>query len=197
MTSPTAESGRAVSLLFVQGAGEGAHEEDAALAVELGRCLGPGFSICFPRLPDEADPDSDAWKRAIVAEARRTGAILVVAHSAGAAMTADLLAEGRLGTDLPGLRGLFLLAPPFVGAGGWRLDGFHFDRARPIAPPGLTIRFYFGSADAIVPPGHADLFEPVFPGARITRLAGCGHQFTGYLHHVAEDIRATQAASDA
>ena len=187
-----------VAVLFIQGAGEGAHDADGALAEELGQALGAGFLVGFPRLPNEADPDSGAWKRAIVAEARRADARVVVAHSAGAAILADLLAEGRFGAELPGVRGLFLLAPPFVGPGGWRLDGFHFDRPpSPASLAGLPIHFYFGSSDTTVPPTHADLYERVFPGARFSRLPGCDHQFAACVSRVAEDVRALVEASGA
>ena len=186
---PVAVEGAPVAVLFVQGAGENAHAVDRLMADALAKELGDRFQVAFPRVPDEADPDRDAWKRAIAADVRRAGAAIVVAHSAGAANVADMLAEGRRG-ELPGVRGLFLLAPPFIGPGGWAFDGFHFDHATSRqALAGTPLHFYFGSADATVPPAHAALYQAVFPDASVHRLKDCGHQFGGHLRRVARDIR--------
>jgi hypothetical protein len=183
-----------VEVLFIQGAGPGAHDADCALADALGQALGKGFRIHFPRMPGEDDPDNDAWKRTIAAEARRTKAAIIVAHSAAGAITADMLAQGLHGADLPRLRGLFLLAPPFIGPGGWAFEGFHFDR--PVnrkSLDGLPVHFYFGSSDMTVPPSHADLYADIFPDVTIHRLQGCDHQFTGHMPRVAQDILALKA----
>ena len=192
--SPVAVEGARVAVLFIQGAGENAHDADRALADALAAELGDRFQVVLPRVPDEADPDRDAWKRAIAADARRANAAIVVAHSAGAANVADMLAEGRCG-EFPGVRGLFLLAPPFIGPGGWAFDGFHFDHATGRqARGGTPLHFYFGSADETVPSAHAALYAAVFPDATVHRLKDCDHQFGGHLRRVAHDIRALAGA---
>jgi predicted alpha/beta hydrolase family esterase len=184
-----AVEGVRVAVLFVQGAGENAHAVDRLMADALARELGDRFQVVFPRVPDEADPDRDAWKRAIAADVRRASATILAAHSAGAANVADMLAEGRCG-EFPGVRGLFLLAPPFIGPGGWAFDGFHFDHATDRqAPAGTPLHFYFGSADETVPSAHAALYAAVFPDATVHRLKDCDHQFGGHLRRVARDIR--------
>ena len=189
MGQPAVEGAR-IAVLFVQGAGAGAHAADRVLADALARELGDRFQVVFPRVPDEADPDRAAWKRAIAADASQSNATIVVAHSAGAANVADLLAEGRFGTDLPRSRALFLLAPPFIGPGGWPYEGFHFDHPTSGASlGGVPLHFYFGAADQTVPPAHAALYENVFPDASFHRLAHCDHQFAGHLRRVANDIR--------
>ena len=178
-----------VDLLFIQGASTGAHEADRVLSDALGESLGSGFRVHFPRMPDEAAPDNDVWKRRISTMSRQTRATFLVAHSAGAALVADMLVQGPP-DELAALRGVFLLAPPFVGRGGWQLDGFHLD-----GPPDrarlrdIALQLYFGLDDTTVPPTHAELYAAVFPGATIHRLPGCGHQFENCLGRVADDIR--------
>jgi predicted alpha/beta hydrolase family esterase len=183
-----------VELLFIQGAGAGAHEADRVLSDALGRALGPAFRVLFPHMPHEGAPDNDVWKRRISTTLRQTRATFLVVHSAGAALVADLLAQG-LPDELAGLRGLFLLAPPFVGRGGWQLDGFHLDaladRARLRM---LPLQLYFGLDDATVPPAHAELYAALFPDATIHRLHGCGHQFEDCMARVARDLRALAQA---
>jgi predicted alpha/beta hydrolase family esterase len=178
---------RTVSVLFIQGGGEGAHAEDRALADSLRRELGATFAVHYPRMPTEDDPADAAWKRAIAEEAASSHASIIVGHSIGATILADMLAEGAA---LPAPGGVFLIAPPYIGAGGWALEGYHFDAARTGgAPPGPRLFFYFGSADETTPIAHADLYARVFPNAVVRRLEGRDHQFGNDLSPVAADIR--------
>jgi hypothetical protein len=57
-------------VLFIQGGGEeGTHDEwDNELAESLGRELGPGYEIRYPRMPNEADPKYARWKAALEKE---------------------------------------------------------------------------------------------------------------------------------
>jgi len=188
------DAGDRVAILFVHGAGQGAHAEDRSIVETLGQALGAHCQICYPAMPGEDDPDNSAWRRVIGHEAHRVGASIIVGHSAGGAVVADMLAQGLHGTGLPRLRGVVLLAPPFIGPGGWEYGGFHFEHpAREEALAGLPIFFYFGSSDTTVPARHADLYARTFPLATVRRLERCGHQFEGHLDSVAQDIRALVA----
>jgi len=185
-----------VDLLFIQGAGAGAHEADRVLADALGQALGPEFRLHFPRMPDEGAPDNDVWKQAISTALRRTRATFLVAHSAGGAAAADLLAQGGHGAaELASLTAIVLLAPPFVGAGGWQLEGFHLDQPSAVDAWALPpLHLYFGLSDETVPPAHAELYGRLFKAAVIHRLPGCGHQFEGWTAQLARDLRALAPA---
>ena len=124
-------------VLFVQGAGEGVHDRwDNQLAANLGRELGESYPVRYPRMPGENDPSYPAWKAALTREcdSLEEGAILV-GHSVGGTMLIHLLAErppeARWG-------GLFLIAAPFIGEGGWPSDDMECrtDFAERL-PPGL------------------------------------------------------------
>jgi alpha-beta hydrolase superfamily lysophospholipase len=85
-------------VLFVQGGGKGAHREDAALAASLERALGGAYEVHFPRMPDEADPNVQSWKRKIAVElSRLPGKVLLVGHSVGGAMLLRYLSEDDVG----------------------------------------------------------------------------------------------------
>ena len=181
-----------IDVLFIQGASDGAHAADQSLVDALGSALGEGFRVHFPRMPHEEAPDNDVWKDAISTSLRRTRATFLVAHSAGGAIVADMLAQGGgAAAELAPLRAIVLLAPPFIGADGWQLDGFRLDEpVEPEASAGLPLQLFFGLADTTVPPGHADLYARLFPGVAIHRLPGCGHQFEGGMVRVAQALRA-------
>ena len=117
-------------VLFVQGGGEGTHDEwDNKLVASLGKGLGPGYRIRYPLMPNEADPNYASWKGALEVEfAELEPGAIVVGHSIGGTILINVLAE-RAPQRTPA--GLFLVAAPFVGEGGWLADGFepHLDLA--------------------------------------------------------------------
>jgi predicted alpha/beta hydrolase family esterase len=177
-------------ILFVQGGGEGAHDEwDDKLVASLGRALGPGYAIRYPRMPHEADPSYPGWTRVLVKEieALDPGAI-AIGHSIGATILINVLAELE---TAPKLSSAFLIAPPFVGEGGWTSDD--------IAPMGdlgsrlpsaVPIWLYQGDDDDTTPPAHAELYAEAIPRIRIRRLERRDHQLNNDLSEVAEDVRA-------
>jgi predicted alpha/beta hydrolase family esterase len=179
-----------VQLLFVQGGGEGTHDEwDNKLVDSLQAALGGDYSIRYPRMPDEGDPRYGEWKAAIVAECKRLddGAILV-GHSLGGAFLLHVLAERRL-TLRP--RALVLIAAPFFGAGGWQSDE--------IAAPGdfaeclpawLPVFLYQGTEDQSVPFAHLKLYAQAILQAKVRAVPQRDHQLDNDLGLVAEEIRA-------
>jgi predicted alpha/beta hydrolase family esterase len=101
-------------VLFIQGGGEGTHDEwDNKLVDSLRRELGPGYDIRYPRMPNEADPSYPAWKAALLEEmAGLAEGAVVVGHSIGGTILINALAEAPPKRKLAGI---FLIAAPFVG----------------------------------------------------------------------------------
>ena len=165
-------------VLFVQGSGEGAYQEDAALAASLAGALGAGYRVAYPPMPEEAGaadaPDAGpaAWMRRIAEAAAAQGdGVVLVGHSMGAALLlAALAGAGPWTGPWPTVAGVFLVAAPFVGPGGWELDEFALpaDLARRL-PPGVPLVFYHSPDDATVPLAHAGLYAKELPGAVFRR----------------------------
>jgi pimeloyl-ACP methyl ester carboxylesterase len=176
-------------ILFVQGAGEGAHDEwDEPLVESLRRELGTGYDVRFPHMPAEGDPAYARWAAAIRQEiaALRDGAA-VIGHSVGGAIMIHAIAEQPPDTRLAAI---VLIAAPFVGEGGWpgdelRLSGDLGARL----PPGVSVHVFHGSEDETAPPSHAHLYARSLPGARVHLLAGRDHQLNDDLSEVAQAIR--------
>jgi uncharacterized protein len=81
-------------VLFVHGGGEGAHEEDERLAESLRHTLGRGYDVRSPRMPDEEDPEYEAWRDKITSElAEMDDEVLLVGHSLGALILLRCLSE--------------------------------------------------------------------------------------------------------
>jgi len=176
-------------VLFIQGGGEGAHAIDSDLAASLARLLGGEYEVRYPFMPNEAAPEYIDWKAAILEELRALAdEAFVVAHSVGGAAIVRLLAEAGLPKPLAGL---FLVAAPYIGVGGWAIGGFETpaDLGARI-PQTLSIYLYQGTNDQIVPFGHLDLYATLLPRAHPRRLRDRDHQFNGDLSEVAQDIRA-------
>lgn len=175
-------------LLFVQGGGKGTHDEwDNLLVDSLRRELGENYDIQYPRMPREDEPSLERWKPALARAARALpdGAILV-GHSIGGTILLAALAEGMA---VGKVGGLFLLAAPFVGDGGWPSDdlplppdlGAHL-------PRGVPIHFFHGANDEEAPPSHLDLYARAVPQAAVHRLPGRDHQLNNDLGEVAAAI---------
>jgi predicted alpha/beta hydrolase family esterase len=66
-------------ILFIQGGGAGAHEEDHTLVDSLRRALPCDYEIRYPQMPGEEDPDYELWKRRLGQELAelKTGALLI------------------------------------------------------------------------------------------------------------------------
>jgi predicted alpha/beta hydrolase family esterase len=177
-------------VLFIQGGGEGTHDAwDNRLVDSLRRELGPGYEIRYPRMPNEADPSYAAWKAAIAEEiAGLVDGAVVVGHSLGGTILINALAEAP---PKQTLAGLFLVAAPFVGPGGWPSDdvGSMGDLGTRL-PPNVPIHLYFGGEDDTVPLTHAELYERAIPGATVHRLPGRDHQLGDDLTELAADIHA-------
>ena len=185
-------------VVFVQGGGEDVHDTwDNKLVASLEQALGAGYTVRYPRMPKEADPDPRAWKKAIARElgrkpgrklgGARDSATILVAHSVGAAILLELLAELGAGS---GISGVLLGAPPFIGDGGWPSGELRPTKqaAAAIQADGMPLYLYFGANDETVPPSHARSFEEAFPRAHIRRLPGHDHQLNDDLSAVARDI---------
>lgn len=175
-------------VLFIQGGGEGAHQEDKILAENLRDVLGTAFDVRYPKMPDEASPDSGAWKVTIARElAALDGDVVLVGHSVGAFVLLKYLSEEAV--EKP-IAGLFLIAAPFVGTEGWQVeeDAPPEDFASKL-PEGLPVFLYHSRDDEWVPYAHLALYAEKLPQATIHEFDGRGHQFDGDLSEVARDIK--------
>lgn len=177
-------------ILFVQGGGEGAHDEwDNKLVASLKRELGPGYEIRYPRMPNEGSPIYDAWKVKLVKEieALENGAILV-GHSIGGTILIDVIAKqppARM------LAGTFLIAAPFIGGGGWPSEDINpTEDIGARLSSDVPIYLYHGTADETAPIAHLALYAKALPQAHVSRLEGRNHQLNDDLSEVAYDIRA-------
>lgn len=168
-------------VVFIQGGGEGAHDEDARLAADLGERL--GHPVAFPLMPDEGEPDYERWKPALADAISR--ADVVVAHSIGGYLAVRYLVEERIAPS-----GLFVIAAPFPGGDpDWTFEGFdlpeHFGSSLGDVPTFL----YASPDDDVVPFAHLALYAEAIPGS-ISRATTGGHQLGENLEVVARDIQA-------
>jgi uncharacterized protein len=180
-------------VLFVQGAGEGAHEEDAKLASHLRAALGTEYQVRYPRMPNEDDPVEKAWWRRIDEELAAMGpGAIAIGHSAGAATLLMFLARKDVRHDVAGI---FIIAAPFFGEGGWSCGDGGVPKDLGARLPRVPLFLYHGRNDEIVPFAHVDLFAKVLPQAIIRRLKGRNHQLNEDLSEVASDIRQLENAN--
>jgi predicted alpha/beta hydrolase family esterase len=182
--------GRSRHVLFVQGGGAGTHDAwDNKLVASLREALGPGYTIRYPRMPDEANPDAAKWKEAVAHELTRIGeGVILVGHSVGAAILLDYLGHRKRDRRVAGV---FLIAVPYIGEGGWPSEDLRPTRelALNIDDEATPLFLYQGTQDDIVPVSHIAMLAKALPRALVRRLEGRNHQLDDDLSEVAHDIR--------
>ena len=178
-------------VLFIQGAGEGAYEEDAELVKSLQDVLGTEYNVLYPKMPEEESSGYEAWKAQISKGlAALDGKVILVGHSVGSSMVLKYLSEERAETSLAGI---FLIAAPYWGSGGWQVDAFTVDEGHASKLlKALPVFFYHSRDDDVVPFAHLAMHAEKFPQATIREFDGRGHQFNNDLSEVAADIASLQ-----
>jgi len=180
-------------ILFVQGDGEGAHDQwDKKLVDSLASELGRDYEIRYPLVPNEADPTYADWRTALEKEFDRLDEdAIVIGHSLGGAILIRALAECRL---RGALTAVILIAAPFVGEGGWKSENTELrqDIAARL-PVGVPVLLFHGTKDEVAPVEHVDLYAETIPRALVRRLNGRDHQLNNDLSVVANDIRCLSA----
>ncbi|HSK99569.1 MAG TPA: alpha/beta fold hydrolase [Rubrobacteraceae bacterium] len=174
-------------VLFIQGGGEGAYEEDRKLAASLQDELGAAYDVRCPKMPDEDSPEYGAWRDRISEElAAPEGEVFLVGHSLGGSILLKYLCEEGAAKSVAGL---FLVAAPFWGVEDWEVDEYALRRDfASKLPAELPVFLYHGRDDDVVPLEHLALYAQKLPRANVRELDGRGHQLAGDLSEVARDI---------
>lgn len=178
-------------ILFVQGAGAGTHDEwDDKLVGSLGAELGRQYAIRYPLMPNEAEPSYASWKAALLKQFDELDEnAILVGHSIGGTFLIHAVAEQRPKRKWGGI---FLIAPPFLGEGGWPGDdtGPAEELTRELRAD-VPVFLYHGTADGEVPLEHMKLYAGAIPHVATRALADRDHQLNNDLSELARDIRET------
>jgi predicted alpha/beta hydrolase family esterase len=176
-------------VLFIHGAGAGAHAEDRLLGDSLRLELGGGYDVQCPQMPDEENVPVSLWIAEIDAKiAGASGAVALVGHSAGGSVLLKYVCERRHALRIAGL---YLIAAPYCSAD----EGWQWNDATPPADAAAKLAgdwpliFYHSRDDEIVPFAHLAMHAARVPRATVRAFDGRGHQFNNDLREVADDVR--------
>jgi len=175
-------------ILFIQGGSKGACKEDKKLALFLQDALKEAYDIDYPMMPDEDNPDYETYKGKIDEELKRIHSkVVLVGHSVGGCFLLKYLSEEKIENDIAGI---FFIATPFWGEGGWQYEGFSLEDDFPSKlPTEAPIFFYHGTEDETVPFSHLALYAKKIPRAISRKIVGRGHQLDNDLSEVVQDIK--------
>jgi predicted alpha/beta hydrolase family esterase len=138
-------------------------------------------------MPDEGNPSYARWSTAIRREmASLDDGAVVAGHSVGAAIVLNALAQQA---PEKGLGAIVLIAPSFVGEGGWRSAEFEPNERPRREAASRCADVFHGLRDETAPPSHADLYALAIPQAQVHQLPGRDHQLNNDMSEVAETIR--------
>jgi uncharacterized protein len=175
-------------IIFFHGGGsEEDFEADAKLVASLKLKLGTGYSIHYPRLPDDGSPDLGRRKQISHEISSSEDNVILVGHSLGASMLLVCLSEAKIKKKIAAI---FLLAPPFWnGDKDWvqpfKLQPNFAERLDKKIP----LSFYHCHDDEIAPFSHMTVYKQHIPWASFHEIPVGGHQFNDDLTLVANDIK--------
>lgn len=175
------------SVLFIQGGGTGAYAADRALADSLECALGASWDVQYPQMPDEENCPYPEWKAEIDARLAAIGGLVaLVGHSMGGSVLLKYLCDRPAP---PRIVGLFAVAAPYWGAGGWNWDemALPIDAAARLAGDWPLV-LHYSRDDEVVPFSHLALYTARLPRAMVREYDGRDHQFGDDLADVAADI---------
>lgn len=175
-------------VLFIQGGGAGAYEEDEKLAASLSDALGTEYQVSYPPMPNEESPEGEPWMNQISKElASLAGKVILVGHSAGGAALLKYLLKRKITQPIVGI---FLISIPYwdpedePGEEYTLREGFASQ-----LPKEVPIFLYHSRDDEWVPFAHLAWYAENIPQATIREFDGRGHQFNNDLSEVAADIK--------
>lgn len=175
-------------VLFIQGGGEGAYNEDKKLADSLREALGVEYQVSYPQMPNEENPEDKAWMTQISKElASLSDNVILVGHSAGGAVLLKYLLKE---TVRKSIAGIFLISIPY-----WSAEdepGEEYTLREGFAsqlPAGVPVFLYHSRDDEWVPFSHFSKYAERIPQAIVREFDGRGHQFNNDLSEVAADIK--------
>lgn len=175
------------NVLFLQGAGEGAHEEDGELVKSLQAALGAEYVVAYPKMPNEGETKYEELNTWLSKEIdAMSGDLILVGHSAGGSFLIKYLSEEKV--EKP-VAGIFLIAAPYMGPEGWLIEeGALQEGFASRLPKGAPVFLDHSRDDEWVPFAHLAIYAEKLPHAVVREFDGGGHQFNNDLSAVAADI---------
>jgi len=180
-----------VQILFIQGGGKGAYEEDKKLVSSLQDALEEQHDIHFPKMPKENDPSYELFEGKIDKELKTIkDKVVLIGHSLGACYLLKYLTEAKIDKHIAGM---FLISTPFWGKGGWQYEGFTLNNdLASKRTVNIPLFFYHSNDDEIVPFSHLTLYEEKFPHAKIRKIVGRGHQLKNDVSEIVHDLQSLE-----
>jgi uncharacterized protein len=148
----------------------------------------PEYTIHDPVIEDPDAPTYEMWQEMFDREfPKLTNPVFLIGHSLGGSTLLKYLSEEACGLQIAGL---FLVAPPYWGKGGWEAEDFalkdDFSKTLPAIP---GIHLYHCLMDPVVPVEHANFYQKLIPNASIHKLNGNDHAFSDGLPVLVEHIK--------
>jgi predicted alpha/beta hydrolase family esterase len=182
--------------IVIQGAGEGAYEEDRHFAAMVQEQVGNARRVAYPKINGLETLDWSTAKTELEAALNEAGdGCVVVAHSLGGASILKLLSEGA---NVPRIEAFYLVATPYKGKDGeFGADAFAMepDFGDRLPQFGL-LKFYHSQDDEFVPVAHIERCAEKLPTADVEIVDGQGHQFAAKpFTELARDMKAISTAA--
>lgn len=154
----------------------------------LRESLGDQYEISYPIIEDPEAPTFEMWETMLDQQlVQKNHPVMLIGHSLGGSMLLKYLSEQESDFNITGL---FLVATPYWGKGGWNVDDFKLKKDSSKHLPSLSeLHFFHCSNDPIVPFEHLNSYKQDFPNAMVHELQCNSHVFADGLPELVEIIK--------
>jgi len=146
-------------------------------------------------MPEPEHPAYGTWKKKLGHQLDLIDdEVVLIGHSLGGSVLVKYFSE--IPYQKP-IAGLFIIASPFWGDGGWELDEYnlkpHFSKNLSFIP---KVFLYHSRDDKWVPFHHQSLYAGQFPQATVRKFDNYGHGFEHPFPELVNDIKSLESESN-
>lgn len=154
----------------------------------LQKTLGGRYEILYPIIEDPGAPSWKMWNVMLDKEfSELDKEYTLIGHSLGGSMLLKYLSEIK--SDFK-INGLFLVATPYWGKGGWNVEEFKLKKDFSKSLPAITsVHLFHCKSDPVVPVVHLKLYQKKLPNAVAHELNCNSHAFADGLPELVETIK--------
>ncbi|RYY01217.1 MAG: serine hydrolase family protein [Gammaproteobacteria bacterium] len=178
-----------IEVLFIHSAGsQSGGQGSSSLLKHLRDGLGTAYNIISPKMPAPTKPSYERWKQELDKQFSKNNSVpILIGHSLGGSVLLKYLSEQKREIQIAGL---FIIAAPYWGSEGWKVEEFILrNNYAKYLPAETKLYLYQSCDDEVVSIDHLRFYSTAIPNSIVRKLDGGGHTFKDGLTELVQDIK--------
>lgn len=175
-------------ILFIQGAGNVATEQEQVIVDALRIKLGDRFTIIYPPMPDADYPSYLAWEAVLTTNLKSlSGKVILLGHSLGGSIILKHFSREPVPDKVIGM---ILFGIPYWKDQNWDVSEYVIEDDFLANLNKLdNIYFYHSMDDEVIPNHQFEAYRKLIPKAHWRVLSGVDHSYQGAIPNMVTDIQ--------